>query len=419
MSRVWLTVLVAFLALAATLGTSLFLHRSALSAVERLIAERLRGAGESAAGLVSPDGLDEGQLVRLRQANALDGAYVLDRTLAIRVDAGGMAEGFTPLLRIDERRARQALAGHPSVGPGYQMGALPVLTGYFPLRTANGQVDGVLALEAGEALSAARAELRQALVGALAASSLAALALATMAFLWSGAERSRRVAAAKAARGEALATVAAVAAHEIRNPLGVIRGTVELMRERLGRSATTRDQEALTDILEEVDRLRKLTDDLLELSAEKPLAQTPVDVLSLVAQAERRFRARFPATALEATVPELPSLRGDAGRLGQVLDNLLVNAAQAAPAGRVRLTAGLVGNTVWLRVADQGPGVPPELEQRLFEPFATGKSTGTGLGLPLARKIVEGHGGTLELVAARAPGAVFELRLPSDVEEVA
>jgi signal transduction histidine kinase len=105
----------------------------------------------------------------------------------------------------------------------------------------------------------------------------------------------------------------------------------------------------------------------------------------------------------------LPPLRGDAARLRQVVANLLANAAEAQKEGEIVLSASASGGAVRIRVQDCGPGVPKGL--RLFDPFATGKEGGTGLGLYIARRIVERHGGTLRL-AGGPPGAVFEVSLP-------
>jgi signal transduction histidine kinase len=207
--------------------------------------------------------------------------------------------------------------------------------------------------------------------------------------------------------------MAAMAAHEIRNPLGVIRGTVELMRERSGAKLSARDKEALEDVLGEVERLRRLTEDLLDLSADRPLASQRVELSEVLEEAARATEAAFPAVKVRRSFAELPPVEGDAGRLRQVFANLLQNAAQAQGEGEVRLAAEPDGSAVRVRVEDDGPGVPPEIRQRLFDLFVTGKANGTGLGLALCRRLVERHGGSVTLVPEQRKGSTFEVRLPA------
>jgi signal transduction histidine kinase len=240
-----------------------------------------------------------------------------------------------------------------------------------------------------------------------------ALALALVAARWLRDERERREAAARAARGETLTKMAAMAAHEIRNPLGVIRGTVELMRERSGTKLSERDKEALEDVLGEVERLRRLTEDLLDLSADRPLATQRVELTEVLEEAARATEAAFPGVKVRRGFSELPPVEGDAGRLRQVFANLLQNAAQAQVEGEVRLAAQADGGAVRVRVEDDGPGVPPEIRERLFDLFVTGKASGTGLGLALCRRLVERHGGTVALVPEPRQGSTFEVRLPA------
>jgi signal transduction histidine kinase len=115
-------------------------------------------------------------------------------------------------------------------------------------------------------------------------------------------------------------------------------------------------------------------------------------------------------------VPALPAVHADAGRVAQVLGNLLANAAQCG-ARSVDVHAEVAGGGVRIVVRDDGPGVAPELRERLFDAFTTGRAGGTGLGLAVSRRIVERHGGSLDLAARAGPGATFELWLPRASQE--
>ena len=201
-----------------------------------------------------------------------------------------------------------------------------------------------------------------------------------------------------------------MAAHEIRNPIGVIRGAVELVNERSGDRLSTRDREALGDVLGEVERLRRLTQDFLDLAREPALVTVPTDLAEIASDAARGLARTYPGVAVEVSVSSLP-LEGDPARLRQVMTNLLVNAAEAG-AHHIELRGVAVAGEACLEVHDDGPGISQAVRERLFEPFATGRADGTGLGLSISRRIVERHGGALALLPDQTSGAKFEIRLP-------
>jgi signal transduction histidine kinase len=405
-----LPLLVAGVGLAGALAATLALHRAAEGAVDRVLEQRLQGAGEAATPLLAELGPTPERLAALMRANALDGAYALDARLGTVADAGG---GKVDLLRIDVARVRRAFAGEASVSPGYEFGGLPVLTGYFPIRRPGGPVSAVLGLEAGQSFVAARAGLARARNLGVALALVCALGLALLAARWTRAERAGAEAAARAARGDALTRVAAMATHEIRNPLSVIRGTVELLVERSGATLGERDRQALADILGEVERLRRLTQELGDLASERPLDVEPTDLSALLADAARAAEATFPGIEIRLEVAVDGPVPVDAARLRQVLANLLANAAQAQGRGEIRLAADRRGGSVRILVHDRGPGIAEGESARVFDLYFTTKSEGTGLGLAVARRLCERHGGTLVHRRDLGPGTAFEITLPA------
>jgi signal transduction histidine kinase len=342
-------------------------------------------------------------------ANGLEGAYVVSPALVVLADARGRPGRRADLLRTDAERVARAARGEATIAFAYAFGGEPVASGYFPVRGPDGGVRAVLALEAGQAFASAQRGLRRALAVAIALSLAGALALALVARRWARAELLRRHAAERAARGDALARMGAMVAHELRNPLGVIRGSVELVRARSGSALAPRDGEALLDVLGETDRLRRLTDDFLDLARDPAIAVEPIDLAALAGDAARAVALTHPAlvTHVEGGARAL----ADPGRVRQVLSNLLVNAAQAG-ARSARVQVETRDGEARLVIRDDGPGVPVALRPRLFEPFATGRDEGTGLGLALSRRIVERQGGALVLLDEAGAGAVFEVRLP-------
>ncbi|MBI2080960.1 MAG: GAF domain-containing protein [candidate division NC10 bacterium] len=224
----------------------------------------------------------------------------------------------------------------------------------------------------------------------------------------------------RSARLAAVGELAAGIAHETRNPLGAISHATETLQRSL--DLRGEDAELLEIIRREAARLNEIVSDFLHFGRPRPLALQETDlgalikdVLLALEQDERCHRAVRFETVLD---PALPRLLVDPHHMSQVLWNLYLNAAQAMPGGGLLGTRGArqVGpdGEAWvaLEISDTGPGIPSEAEGRLFEPFFTTKPDGTGLGLPIARRIVEEHGGTLTLGPGPAGGTLARIRLP-------
>jgi signal transduction histidine kinase len=215
--------------------------------------------------------------------------------------------------------------------------------------------------------------------------------------------------------------------HELRTPLGFIKGYVTtLLRDDAQWDAETR-QEFLRIIDEEADRLRELIDNLLDSSRLESgtLSMTcePTRVAGLVRDTASRTRSLYPDMELTLEVAEeLPIVQIDATRIAQVLDNLLANAHKYAAGARVVVRAMPAGDGVRLDVEDAGPGIAPEHIPNLFQRFyrvpnASSSVRGTGLGLHICRKIVEAHGGEINVESHVGQGTRFSFSLPASPPE--
>jgi signal transduction histidine kinase len=227
-------------------------------------------------------------------------------------------------------------------------------------------------------------------------------------------ERLHRTQVSRAEHLATLGEMAAGLAHEIRNPLAGIAGVMEIVGRDL--PANSPAIEVLGEVRHEVLHIKRIVSELLEIARPKP----PVYQLgNLVAVAEHAtLFARDQASARKVTMEvvkdePLPELEFDSGQIHQVLLNLLLNAVQACgEGGSVRVEFVSDDKTVTVSVSDTGKGIPPAVLPNIFRPFFTTKGDGTGLGLSLARRIVEDHGGRLEATSELGKGSRFTLSLP-------
>ena len=195
-----------------------------------------------------------------------------------------------------------------------------------------------------------------------------------------------------------LGGMAARVAHEIRTPLATVRGLLELLDADLPKGDS---RHGYTErVLQALDRQDKLVENLLTLSHPEPKSSQAVSIPDLLSEVRRMMPPdqRLRVT-VEGAASEIPPAWGDPFRLGEVFANLIQNALQASPAdGVVEVRIGGMGPSgVRVVVRNTGAGIPPELRERVFQPFFTTKVRGTGLGLAIARQIVEAHRGTIRL----------------------
>jgi signal transduction histidine kinase len=223
-----------------------------------------------------------------------------------------------------------------------------------------------------------------------------------------------------ALRAEQLAwagQMAAAIAHEVRNPLTVIKLLVQAATDpRRTTGFRPRDLRVLEG---EILRLEQIISMFLDFARPPRAYKKRVGMRELLDECLAGIAARAElqgvAVLLEAA-PDLPVLDADPGQLKQVLYNVMFNALDVlATGGAIRVVAGVAGpgdGEMTIRVADTGPGLPPGLGDRIFDPFVSTKETGLGLGLSICRRIISAHGGSITAVNGSSGGAVFEIRLP-------
>lgn len=229
-----------------------------------------------------------------------------------------------------------------------------------------------------------------------------------------------------------VAGLAATLAHEVKNPLSGIRGAAQLLEG----SVSEADRELTVLIRDEADRIRDLVD-RMEAFGEKPVQYGPVNIHRVLEHVRRLAQSGFAASIrfTELYDPSLPPVHGNRDQLVQVILNLVKNAAEAIVQGdvlhgEIHLITGFQHGVrlaapgsdarrhlpLFVIVRDNGPGIPDDIRPHLFDPFVSGKPSGSGLGLALVAKIVSDHGGLVE-VESRGGRTEFRLMLPMVDEE--
>jgi PAS domain S-box-containing protein len=234
----------------------------------------------------------------------------------------------------------------------------------------------------------------------------------------------------------ALGQMAAGVAHEIRNPLNSIRGFAQLLQEAPGGGATQTEYTQI--ILEEVDRMNRIVQDLLDFSRQRDLTLMPVQMNRVLEDLARDMQNEAQAAKVKLEIEPcgetLPGVLGNVDKMRQVYRNIILNGIQACKAdGRVKVSFAVVetqmpapvsndnkdgGQLVARRelavtVEDNGCGIDPAVIQRIFDPFFTQKDSGTGLGLSISQKIVEQHGGRIDVKSTPGKGTAFIVYMPA------
>jgi len=221
----------------------------------------------------------------------------------------------------------------------------------------------------------------------------------------------------KLSHAERLASLGEMVAgisHEIRNPLGIVSSTAELLKQKLARSE--REVQLADVIVEEANRLNSIVTDFLNFARPQAPNLMPCKVNEVM---EKNLTFLAPEIdkngyqIYKRFADDIPEIEADPGLLYQAFLNILMNAMQAMPeGGAIYIELSARGNTLTILFGDEGPGIPDETLNKIWEPFFTTKDKGSGLGLPIVKKVIEGHGGTIEIENGPEKGAQVTVTLP-------
>jgi len=209
-----------------------------------------------------------------------------------------------------------------------------------------------------------------------------------------------------------LGEMAAVIAHEVRNPLAAVRGALQVIGSRL--STETNDAAIIKEVIARLDGLNDLIQDLLVFA--RPPAPKPIrtDLRALAESVAALLKGDPAFRELDVAIDgDVPPALVDANLMTIVLQNLLINAAQAQGQGTIRVALQPLGGAIRVEIADSGPGIPTEIRADLFRAFKTTKARGTGLGMATAKRLIESQGGGIAVECPPHGGTVILLTVPA------
>lgn len=447
-----MTLLLLLLILALFNGVGWYMYRRATTFLEEDLGRHLVSIGSGVAASLDAEGVRDLQfgvatakdsedvaaaLARWLEIYGLDDLTLLSPDLTVIASAreGPPAAGEKPVLAltggVDFDAVRDGEAVH---APLVTVGGETFKSAYVPVIDRTGGVVGVLALDASASFVENARVLSRVLVAVLAASGIVTTLVALLfqrrvrSLVQREEERRHRD------RISALTRMAAGVAHEIRNPLGIIRASAEMLAGDLPAGDARR--ETLDSIVSEVDRLDNLLSNSISIARPARPAVGVVDIGASVRECVRQIEPDFvrSGVSVHAEVGALPAVRGNAAEARQVWLNLLLNAREAMPrGGRVRVSARerridraarrarvrdgapaapAAGRFVEIAIADEGEGMAPEVLEQIFDPFFTTKEGGTGLGLSVVHGIVTGVGGYLDVDSKAGRGTTVRVGLP-------
>lgn len=414
----------------------LWTYREARARIEKELEDRLLSVGQAIVPAVLPfwedsagvspgaeqDSTARGDLLRIARGSGLGSIEVIDterRRVISTLATGGVGE-IDPLLAA-QTEVTVALAGIPVATPLYEAPGVPgtyFKTGFVPIEDASGRIHGVIAVSGGTAFFEILSVLRRTWLWSGLISGTVALILALLLFFIFRAleryERGMRSAAALATAGQ----LAAVVAHEVRNPLAALQSRAERVQEEI-RSGTGGEEliHLLDAIPIEVRRLSRILTNYLSLARMREgtgisqIREVLGETLELVEQDLDRNGVRAEVLCEDGDL----KARIDAGPLRQALLNLLLNAREAMPeGGMVRIRASADGAWVRIDVQDTGRGMDERTRKRIFEPFFTTRSSGSGLGLAVVDSVVRSVRGRISIRSQVGEGTIFTIWLPKE-----
>ncbi len=215
----------------------------------------------------------------------------------------------------------------------------------------------------------------------------------------------------------AIGTLASGVAHELNNPLNNIYLSAQVLAQEAGEACSLEVKEAVSDIVGQTERVKRIVSDLLEFARGRELRLHEIDLIALIEDSYRHVESSRDVSGINFSLTSKTSLvlvSADAGQLEQVFTNLFINAADALQQqGEITVSVEQETDNIVIAVSDTGKGIPAESQEKIFEPFFSTKDKGTGLGLAIVYNIVKKHNGNITVTSEEGKGTTFTLTLPA------
>lgn len=321
----------------------------------------------------------------------------------------------SPLIELDAPEIQSAFAGMPTSTPLYTAGSIYLKSAYAPVSDRHGIPRAVLGVEADARFFQTISAYHRTLLFINVLSLIAMLAVVITGITLNRYVLRLQENLARTATFALLGEMSASLAHDLRNPLATILAAVDNLRIR----CSTTDDKTFGYIQEQIVRLNEVINNYLNMGITPTGTTEPVSIPDLIQETIRMLSSEIQRYNIktEIVLNELPPIAGMRQQLQRLFTNILLNAIQAQThGGLIRISGELKqnGKRKWIviKIADQGPGIPAKFRRKVFEPFFTTKEKGSGLGLFIARKIVELHNGQISVSGETGKGTTVEVKLP-------
>ncbi|MCK4428619.1 MAG: HAMP domain-containing histidine kinase, partial [candidate division Zixibacteria bacterium] len=353
----------------------------------------------------------ESFLENIKENNQLADAFILDQDYhnVLEPTSDPTSEVF---LNLDLVAITQALTGTKTHSHLYQVGDYYFESGFAPIYDSTGEVIAVLGVEADADFFQVLSSFKKTLIGAFVLSLLGIVILGIFFYNLSSHTRKMEDALIKSSALQAMGEMVATISHEIRNPLGIIKGTAE----RLSKKYDKNQDELFAFIPEEVNRLNEILTGYLEFASLEPKRKEEEDLASFfnktIDQIRNEFSKQNITIKLEAD-ENLPKVKINPVGIKQVIINLLMNAKEAITQdGHIKIKLQSQKDFVCIEIKDNGRGIKKKDLKQIFTPFFSTKPKGSGLGLYVVKKIVEEHGGSISVESEVEKGTKVKIKLP-------
>ncbi|MGB9742783.1 MAG: two-component system sensor histidine kinase NtrB [candidate division WOR-3 bacterium] len=356
-------------------------------------------------------------LIETMNAVNLLNIYLLDESLhyIVNLREPQSVGQPSPLSALDEAEIQSAFSGIPARTRLYTAGASYLKSAYAPVYDRNGVIRAVIGVAADARFFRTLTTYQQTLLVINGLSLLAIIAIVITGIALNRYALKLEQNTTRTATFALLGEMSAALAHDLRNPLATILAAAENIRLR----HRLNDDPTLAYLKEQIERMNGVINNYLSIGVSKSGPPEPVDIIKLLDEVLTSLNTeiRKNSIVVETILPELPPITGSPPHLRQLFINLLLNAIQAQPSGGSIHIFGELNQTgrqkwVVIKISDQGPGIPAKLRRRVFEPFFTTKEKGSGLGLFIARRIVELHNGRIAITGKTGTGTAVEVKLP-------